>query len=65
MFWIVEVLSDSFFEHAVGLLFQDTETWQVGWWPVLLVKTCEIKAFMTSKGLVRNDLDVLVRINLS
>src|ERR1700691_5866994 len=56
IFRVMEVLCDSFFEHGVGLLLQDTETWQFGWWPILLVKTCEIKTFMMSKRFICNDL---------
>jgi hypothetical protein len=65
MLRVVEVFGDTFFEHGIGLLFQNTETWQVGRRPVLLVEACEIKAFMTSKRFVRDDLNVVIRINSS
>jgi hypothetical protein len=63
MFRVVEMFGDSFFEHGVGLLFQDTETWQIGRWPILLVKAGKIEAFMTGKRFVRDDLDVRVSLN--
>jgi hypothetical protein len=50
------MLRDAVLENTVRFLFQNAERWQVGWWPVLLIKRCQVEAFMFSKGFVCYDL---------
>ena len=56
IFGILEVLSDAALECTVRLRFQDAEAWEVGRWPVLLVKGRKIEAFMMCKSVIRDDL---------
>lgn len=53
------MLRNSCFESRVCFLLQDTETWQFGWRPVLLVEAGEIKAFMASEGFVGDNLELV------
>jgi hypothetical protein len=61
----IEMLCYSFFEHGVGLLLQDTKTWQVRWRPILVVKAGKIEAFMTSKRFVCDNLDTVVNQSIN
>jgi hypothetical protein len=55
---IVEMLGDTSFEHTVGFLFQHTETWKIGRWPILLIESREVETLMTRKCFVSDDLSV-------
>lgn len=50
------MLRDSFLEHAVCFLFQDTEAGELRRGPILFVEACEIKTFMMGKRVVRDHL---------
>lgn len=54
--WIVEVLRHSRLERTIRLILQHSEGWQIGWRPVLLIKACEVEAFVLRKRLIRDNL---------